>query len=129
MYTCFSNRFRLNSPLAQITKAKTLGNRVETLNLGRHRSGLEILLHSPEQLVGSRAFVDRLWALDRTKFGLQFVRSWNMFAISALCIAPFILSLIFCAVWIPVFITKGADAQATVATAFTVASYMVTAGK
>ena len=60
--------------------------------------------------------------------GLEFVRSWNTVAISAIVLFPFVLSLVFGGVWIGIFVRKGTDVQAAVQTAFTVASYIVTAG-
>lgn len=60
--------------------------------------------------------------------GLEFVRSWNTVAISAIILLPFVLSLVFSGVWIGLFVKIGTDVQVAVQTAFTVASYIVTAG-
>jgi hypothetical protein len=60
--------------------------------------------------------------------GLEFVRSWNTISISAIVLLPFVLSLVFGGVWIGVFVKMGTDVQVAVQTAFTVASYIVTAG-
>ena len=61
--------------------------------------------------------------------GLEFVRSWNIVAISAIVLLPFVLSLVFGGVWVGVFVKRGTDVQVAVQTAYTVASYIVTAGK
>lgn len=60
--------------------------------------------------------------------GLEFVRSWNIVAISAIVLLPFVLSLVFSGVWIGVFVKRGTDVQVVVQTAFTGASYIVTTG-
>lgn len=60
--------------------------------------------------------------------GLEFVRSWNTVAIAAIILLPFLLSLVFVGVWIGLFVKMGTDVQVAVQTAFTVASYIVTAG-
>lgn len=60
--------------------------------------------------------------------GLEFVRSWNTVSISAIVLLPFALSLAFGGVWIGVSVKTGTDVQVAVQTAFTVASYIVTAG-
>jgi len=41
---------------------------------------------------------------------------------------PFVGSLLFAIIWMAVFISEGRDTQAVVQTAFSVASYLVTAG-
>ena len=46
-----------------------------------------------------------------------------------LAILPFALSAIFPIIWVPILVVKGgADLQATLQTAFGIASYIVTAG-
>lgn len=62
--------------------------------------------------------------------GLEFVRAWDRRRISAIATVPFVISLLFALIWIPVSAARFAvDAQVAVQTAFTVASYIVTAGR
>jgi hypothetical protein len=62
--------------------------------------------------------------------GLEFVRAWDSLAVSLISLIPFGLSLLFAGVWIGVSIRQyGTDAQVATQTAFTVAAYIVTAGK
>jgi hypothetical protein len=60
--------------------------------------------------------------------GLEFVRSLNRSAVTGIILTPAAASLLFAIVWISVWIPKGKDAQTVVSTAFTIASYLVTAG-
>lgn len=62
--------------------------------------------------------------------GLEFVRALDRSAISVISMMPFLLSLVFAAVWIGVFVGKyHLDTQVVVQTAFTVAAFIVTAGE
>ena len=81
----------------------------------------------PEKVKGQVSVTQKLLANTENE-GLEFVRSWNTMAISAIVLLPFVLSLVFGGVWIGLFAKKGTDVQVAVQTAFTVASYIVTAG-
>lgn len=81
----------------------------------------------PEKVKGQVTVTQKLLANTENE-GLEFVRSWNAVAISAIVLLPFVLSLVFGGVWVGLFVSKGTDAQVAVQTAFTVASYIVTAG-
>ena len=81
----------------------------------------------PEKVKGQVTVTQKLLANTEDE-GLEFVRSWNTVAISAIVLLPFVLSLVFGGVWIGIFVKKGTDVQVAVQTAFTVASYTVTAG-
>lgn len=81
----------------------------------------------PEKIKGQVTVTQKLLASAEDE-GLEFVRSWNTVAISAIVLLPFVLSLVFGGVWIGLFVKKGTDLQVAVQTAFTVASYIVTAG-
>lgn len=72
--------------------------------------------------------VTQKWLSNAEDEGLEFVRSWNTVAISAIVLLPFVLSLVFGGVWIGLLIKTGTDVQVAVQTEFTVASYIVTAG-
>ena len=81
----------------------------------------------PEKVKGQVTVTQKLLANTEDE-GLEFVRSWNTVAISAIVLLPFVLSLVFSGVWIGIFVKKGTDVQVAMQTAFTVASYIVTAG-
>jgi hypothetical protein len=66
----------------------------------------------------------------RANHGLEFVRAWDRHKLSIIALLPFFFSVAFAAIWIGVSIgTFGVDAQVAVQTAFTVAGFIVTAGK
>lgn len=81
----------------------------------------------PEKVKGQVKVTQTLLANTENE-GLEFVRSWNAVAISVIVLLPFVLSLAFGGVWVGLSVSKGTDAQVAVQTAFTVASYIVTAG-
>ena len=83
--------------------------------------------NDPGQLEGQMTITQSLIANAKDE-GLEFVPSWDTVAISAIALVPFILSLVLGGVWIGVFVKKGTDVQVAVQTAFTMASYVVTAG-
>ena len=61
--------------------------------------------------------------------GLEFVRSWDTVAVSMISMLPFVLSIVFAGVWIGISVQRnGVDAQVATQTAFTVSSYIGTAG-
>jgi len=59
---------------------------------------------------------------------LEFVFAWDGTRCAVFALLPVLLSGIFPLVWIPICLKREADLQATVQTAFAVASYIVTAG-
>lgn len=65
-----------------------------------------------------------------TSEGLEFIRAWDRNKVSIIALIPFAVSLLFAIIWIVVSIARYAvDAQVAVQTAFTVAGFIVTAGK
>ena len=61
---------------------------------------------------------------------LEFQRTYDVGAISAVVAVPPLASLIFGIVWVRIYAHKdNADLQVVVATAFTVSSYIVTTGR
>ena len=105
-----------------------LGDRVETLELGRSGRRLVNLLEDPEQVAGQFEVTRKILKNIDTE-GVEFVRGWDKAAISVVVLTPFFMSLVFVGVWVGVFVHQGKDPQAVVQTAFTVASYIVTVGK
>ncbi|ERF70561.1 hypothetical protein EPUS_09488 [Endocarpon pusillum Z07020] len=102
---------------------------VETLQLGRYQGRLVNLFEHPEFGERTSAIADKIHALSRDTIALNFVRKYNIGSISMILAFPPLGSIIFATVWIRVFIYRaGTDIQVMVATAFTVASYIVTAG-
>ena len=104
-----------------------LGSKIETLVLGRSKNTHIAFFEDPERVRGQVTVTQKLLAHADDE-GLEFVRSWNTVAISAIILLPFVLSLVFGSVWVGIFVQKGTDVQVAVQTAFTVASYIVTAG-
>ncbi len=61
--------------------------------------------------------------------GLEFVRAWDVGAVSMISLTPLLFSLVFVALWIGVCVGHfGVDVQVATTTAFTVAVFVVTAG-
>lgn len=85
--------------------------------------------------IGTTAAAGTIVPPDPATGGLEFVRALDRSAIGGVIIAPSVASLVFIAVWLSIYLRKTednsgkVDQQAVVATAFTVASYLVTAGK
>lgn len=68
--------------------------------------------------------------IDIGSGGLDFVRAWDRNNAAVIALIPFVLSLLFAVVWIVVSVaTYAVDVQVAVQTAFTVAAFIVTAGK
>ncbi|KAF7512971.1 hypothetical protein GJ744_011237 [Endocarpon pusillum] len=104
-----------------------LGSKIESLVLGRSKSSHVAFFEDPEKVKGQVTVTQKLLANTENE-GLEFVRSWNIVAVSAIVLLPFVLSLIFSGIWIGVSVKKDTDVQVAVQSAFTVASYIVTAG-
>ena len=104
-----------------------------TLGCGR---GLQFF-HHPETATKAQAITERVQKLPNAtpREGLEFIRSLDQRAISGVIMAPPTASLVFIIAWLSVYLRKTkendgkVDIQSIVATAFTVASYLVTAGK
>lgn len=105
-----------------------LGRRIETLQLERHNGRLISLFRSPELGRYSSTIVDKIRGLPQ-ETGLEFKQTYNLRVISMVMAAPTLGSVIFAVAWISTFVHKaGVELQSLVATAFTVASYIVTTG-
>jgi hypothetical protein len=104
-----------------------------TLDCGR---GLQFF-HHPETAAKARAITGRVQKLPNATphDGLEFIRSLDRRAIGGVIMAPPMASLVFVIVWLFVYLRKTedndgkVDTQVIVTTAFTIASYLVTAGK
>ena len=106
----------------------TLGMRIETIDLGRSAGRIVSFLEAPQRLNGQHDLTQKLKASPENE-GVEFVQFWDTGSISIVAVSLLFASLVFTAVWISVFVRRGADLQATVQTAFTVASFMVTSSK
>jgi hypothetical protein len=103
-----------------------LGKKIETLDLGGGR--LVSFLSEAQRLYGQQDLTQKLKA-DPEREGVEFVRFWDTRSISIVAVSLLFASLVFAAVWVGVFVQRGADLQATMQTAFTVASFMVSSSK
>ena len=62
--------------------------------------------------------------------GLDFIRAWDRNNAAVIALIPFVFSVLFAIAWIAVSVAAYAvDVQVAVQTAFTVAAFVVTAGK
>jgi hypothetical protein len=94
--------------------------------------------HHPETAAKAHAVVKRVQELSNPTphKGLEFIRTLDRNAIGGVIMAPPIASLMLVIVWMSVYLRKTeendgkeVDTQVFVTTAFTIASYLVTAGK
>jgi hypothetical protein len=106
----------------------TLGVKIETINLGRSTGRLINLLETQQRLNGQYDLTQKLKESPETE-GIEFVRFWDSGSISIVAVSLVFSSLVFVAVWVGVFVRRGADLQATMQTAFTVASFIVTSSR
>lgn len=107
-----------------------LGQRIRTYDLGRDASSNVANFLNPDLIDDRQHFLTDSMLSNTEREGLEFVRVWDRSNVSTVGFAPFVLSLLFAIVWVPVCIARyGVDAQVAVQTAFTVASYIVTAGR
>lgn len=102
--------------------------KIETIDLGRSGGRLVSFLEAPEKLKGQYDLTQKLKARAEIE-GVEFVRCWDNGSISIVAVSPLFASLVFVVVWVVVFVRRGGDLQVTMQTAFTVASFMVTASK
>ena len=84
----------------------------------------------PSNISETQRFQTEAIAAKPEEEGIEFIRSWDRLAISAISMIPLVVSLVFAGVWIGLSILKHkVDAQVAVQTGFTVAGFIVTAGK
>lgn len=102
---------------------------MDTLELGRTGSTHVANFKEPLRIPEDQRFQTVAMFGDPSTIGVEFIRSWDSFAVSMISLAPFGMSIVFAAVWMAVFIAKGNDPQIVVQAAFAVAAYIVTAGK
>jgi hypothetical protein len=65
---------------------------------------------------------------DGTNIGVEFIRKYNRAAIAWVILTPPLGSLIFAIIWMAIYLRDPEDIQAKITTAFTVSTYLVTAG-
>lgn len=110
-----------------------VGEITGTLDCGR---GFRFF-HHPETAAEAQAITRQVQKLSSAASheGLEFIRILDRRAIGGVILAPPIASLVFIIVWLSVYLRETkendgkVDTQAVVSTAFTIASYLVTAGK
>lgn len=103
---------------------------MRTLGLGRRGKNRAALLDHADEIDPQQHEVTQAITEDPMAIGVEFVRQWDGYAISMVVMMPLLISLIFAVVWIAVSAARyEVDAQVAVQTAFTVASFIVTAGR
>ena len=103
---------------------------MEALELGRSGSTHVADFDNPSSVPEKQRFQTVKIASTPETEDLEFVRAWDATAISLISMMPFLLSRIFAGTWICFSVHRyGVDAQVATQTAFTVAAYIVTAGK
>ncbi len=106
-----------------------LGSRLGTLQLGRYKGRLVNIFENPELGAHTVAVAETIRTALK-KLALEFQRTYDVGAISAIVAVPPVASLIFGIAWVRVYAHKGdADLQVIVTAAFTVSSYIVTTGR
>jgi hypothetical protein len=132
-----------------LERNSAVGERQYTLQLGHHGASnrLTYYFKNPSSLAGNEIVI-RLSGTSRVgptpgledggvitapatqKYALNLVRTLDPYAISVIILLPMILSLACGIAWSVVAVRHyGVDVSNSVQTAFTVASYIVTAGK
>ena len=111
------------------TDSLVLGSRLGTLQLGRYKGRLVNIFENPQLGAHTIAVAETIRTVPKNS-ALEFQRTYDVGAISAVVAVPPVASLIFGIVWVRIYAHKAnADLQVIIATAFTVSSYIVTAGK
>ena len=95
------------------------------------------LFHNPKTATNAQVISNKVQQLSNAASpeGLEFVRALDRNAISGVITAPPLASLVFVIVWLSIYLRKteenqgNVDTQVVVTTAFTIAIYLVTAGK
>lgn len=105
-----------------------LGSRLGTLQLGRYKGRLVNVFENPKLGAQTVALADKIRTGPENS-ALEFQRTYDVGTISVVVAVPPLASLIFAIVWVSIHAHKRSDAdfQVIVATAFTVASYIITA--
>lgn len=107
-----------------------LGGHIKSYDLGRTASSNIVNFLNPGRLDPKQFHQTEDMMSDVTTEGLEFIRAWDRKKVSGIAMVPFALSLVFAIIWIAVSIGRyNVDAQVAVQTAFTVAAFIVTAGK
>ena len=127
----------LLADLAKLEEGPVAKSRVRSLQLGFYGPGGRpiFFFKKPERLEGTRIRDELINSkvmakLHQQEFALNIVRTWDAYRISVIVLLPTGLSVLTSVVWSVVAVLKyGADVQTSTQTAFTIASYMVTAGK
>ena len=106
-----------------------LESRQETLQLGRYKGRLVNLFENPELGAHTDIVAETVRNMSKNS-ALEFQRTYDVNAISMIVALPPVASLIFAIAWVRIYAhRKGEDLQTTLQTAFTISSYIVTAGK
>ena len=105
-----------------------LGSRLGTLQLGRYKGRLINTFENPELGAHTITIAETVRKISKN-CALEFQRTYDVGAISVVVAIPPVASLIFAIAWVRIYAHKGEDLQTTIQTAFTVSSYIVTAGK
>jgi len=107
-----------------------LGKRIGALDLGRGGQTQVVNFEEPRRIPETQRFQTAAILEDTKNQGIEFVRAWDAGSISIISLMPFALSLVSIGVWIGVSVgVHQVDPQVATQTAFTIASYIVTAGK
>lgn len=106
------------------------GDFIKTYDLGRDTSSKVVNFLNPDTLDPAQHHQTDDMLANVASEGLEFIRAWDRNKVSIIALIPFAVSLLFAIIWIVVSVTRYAvDAQVAVQTAFTVAGFIVTAGK
>ena len=105
-----------------------LGSRLGTLRLGRYKGRLVNIFENPKLGAHTVAVAEIVRTISENS-ALEFQRTYDVGALSVIVAVPPVASLIFAIVWVRIYARKGVDVQVAVQTAFTVSSYIVTAGE
>jgi hypothetical protein len=107
-----------------------LGGRIKSYDLGRSASSNIVNFLNPSRIDPKQFHHTEDMLSDVRDEGLEFIRAWDRKKVSAIATIPFAVSLVFAFVWTAVSIARyNVDAQVAVQTAFTVAAFIMTAGK
>ena len=98
------------------------------MQLGRYKGRLVNIFENLELGTHTATVAETVRSISRN-CAREFQRTYDVGAISVVVAVPPVASLIFAIVWVRIYAHKGVDLQTAVQTAFTVSSYIVTAGK
>lgn len=116
---------------SQINPPGTLGGRLETLQLGRHRGRLTKLFDNPELGRNTHNICNQVNQLTHSDSeALEFVLVYDLSSISIIIAIPPLASIIFAIIWMVIFVHReGVDLQVLVGTTFTGSSYIMNTGR